>query len=242
MADLALNDSLINEYLKYKFQDDYNTDKIRKLFKYIQPFSIRESYSLISDPSMASQLISDPLIELIEDCSDEELVQNSLLKLMIVDSFSSKEYRILNINDSLEKLIPKYVGTYSNNMGKDKAQKHIKALLSDAKWIRITDGYMSSRGEWSTNKSIIIDIVPCIDLDLTIIGGDKESGNFTLSSFQKSELESLCSTWNIKTQKIPKNIHDRYIETDSFKILLSSGICHLSSTSNKDFTYVIEIK
>ena len=240
MADLALNNTLIDEYLKYKFQDDYTPETIRKLFKYIQPFSIRESF--FDDPSMAIQMESDPLIEIVDDCSDEELVQDTVLKFMLVDSAFSVSYRILNINDSYEKLKPKYVGTYANSMGKNKAQEHIKALLSDADWVTITDGYISSRSEWGNNKNIIKDIVPFKDLDLNILGADKESRKFSLSASEKLELASLCNEWTVRVSTIGNNIHDRYIETDKLKILLSSGVCHLSSTSNKDFTYVVEIK
>lgn len=240
MADLALNNTLIDEYLKYKFQDDYTPQTIRKLFKYIQPFPIKEGF--FDDPSIAMQMESDPLIEIVDDCSDEELVHDTVLKLMLVDSASIVRYRTLNINDSYEKLKPKYVGTYPNRMDKNKAQKHIKALLSDANWVTITDGYISSRSEWSNNQNIIKDIVPFKDLDLTIIGADKESRKFSLSASEKSELALFCNEWIVKVSSIGNNIHDRYIETDKLKILLSSGLCHLSSTSNKDFTYVVEIK
>ena len=43
-------------------------------------------------------------------------------------------------------------------------------------------------------------------------------------------------------QNINQNIHDRYIETDKVKILLSSGLYHLSTNSQKDFTYMVKIK
>jgi len=240
VADLALNNSLIDEYLKYKFQDDYTPNTIRKLFKYIQPFSIREGFS--DDPSMAMQMESDPLIEIVDNCSDEELVQDSILKLMLVDKASFVSYRTLNIDDGYEKLKPKYVGTYLNSMGKDNAQQHIKALLSDAKYITITDGYIASWNSWNSNKLLLQDIIPFKELDLNIIGADKEAKRFSLSASEKSELENLCDSWTVKVNAIGQNIHDRYIETDNLKILLSSGISHLSSTSNKDFTYVVEIK
>lgn len=239
MADLALNNTLIDEYLKYKFQEAYTPKTIRKLFKYIQPFSIRENF--FDDPSMAMQMESDPLIEMVHNCSDEELVQDTVLKLMLVDSASFVSYRTLNINDNFEKLKPKYVGTYANSMGKNKAQEHIKALLSDAEWIKITDGYISSRSEWSNNKNIIKDIVPFKDLDLKIIGADKGNRRFILSADEKSELARFSNKWIVQVNAIGNHIHDRYIETDKLKILLSSGLCHLSSSSNKDFTYVVEI-
>ena len=242
MADLALNDSLINEYLAYRFEENYDRTKIRKLFKYIQPFPLKDSYDLMNDPSIAMQLESDPLIEIVGSCTNEELVQNTILKLMLIDSASSSNYRTLNINDSYEKLKPKYVGTYPNNFGKNKAQEHIKALLSDAQWIKITDGYIATPRQWSANKSIVRDIVPIKILDLTIVGADKDDRRLVINANEKEELKSICNDWTIIGTSLNNNIHDRYIETNKLKILLSSGIEHLSSASNKDFTYVVEIK
>jgi hypothetical protein len=237
VADLALNDALIDEYLKFKFQEDYTPNTIRKLFKYIQPFPLRENF--YDDPSIVGQLENDPLIEIVDDCSDENLVQDTLLKFMLVDKFSSKNYRTLNINDNFEKLKPQYSGTYPSRMGKDKVQEHIKALLSDAKYVIITDGYITT--QWHINKVLIKDIVPCRILNLKIIGANKDVNKYILNKSEKKDLELICNDWTIQASSLGKNIHDRYIETDKLKILLSSGLYNLSAT-NKDFTYVIEIK
>lgn len=242
MADLALNNTLIDEYLKYKFQHNYSPQTIRKLFKYIQPFSIREDF--LDDPSMIMQMESDPLIEIVNNCNDEELVQDSVLKFMLVDSTSSVNYRILNIHDSYEKLKPKYVGTYLNCTGKDKAQEHIKALLSDAKWIRIIDSYIdASPSQWNENKNLLEEIIPFIKFDLKIESGSVRDKRQPISKDKKKELNTICSDWNIGAiQYNDNNKHDRYIETDKIKVLLSGGLYNLSTSSNKDFTYVVEIK
>lgn len=242
MADLALNNSLIDEYLNYKFQDDYTPETVRKLFKHIQPFLIRESF--FNDPSMAMQIESDPLIEIVDDCSDEELVQDTILKLMLVDKASFVSYRVLNINDDYERLKPKYVGTYLNNIGKDKAHKHIKALLSDAKWIKIIDSYIDSNSsQWNENKNLLEQIIPFGKFDLKIESGSTRDRREPISKDKQNELNVICHDWNIGAIQYNDNTkHDRYIETDKLKILLSGGLYNLSSSSNKDFTYVIEIK
>jgi len=243
MPDLALSDALIDEYLKYKFQDTYNTNRVRKLFKYIQPFAMRENNSWMSDPSMPLQLENDPLIEIVDTCTDEELVQNTLLKFMITDNHSTTNYKMLNINDTFEKLQPKYGATYPNARDKNKAQEHIKFLLSDANWIKITDGYIATPRIWRDNKRLLSDIIPNIHIDLIIIGADKTSKKYILSQSEENELKSLMTNLkNIKAFKIDINTHDRYIETNRLKILLSSGLEHLSSSSNKDFTYIVESK
>jgi len=242
VADLALNDSLIDEYLKYKFQEDYNPDTIKKLFKYIQTFPIREEF--FDDPSMAMQMESDPLIEIVNNCSDEELVQDTILKLMLVHSASFVTYRTLNINDNFEKLEPKYVGTYLNSIGKDKAQEHIKALLSDANWIKVIDSYIDvNPSQWNENKNILEKIIPFQRFDLKIESGSIRERRQPISGDKQNELRVICNDWQIRAIQYNDNTkHDRYIETDKLKILLSGGLYNLSSASNKDFTYVVEIK
>jgi hypothetical protein len=242
MADLALSDPLIDEYLKFRFQEEYNPDTIRKLFKYIQPFAVRSSNQLMQDPAIPLQLANDPLIEIIDDCTDEELVRNTILKFMLTNKPIRVNYKILNINDFYEKLKPKYGATYLNSTDKNKAIEHIRFLLSDASWIKITDGYIATSSQWDNNKNLIKQIVPNIEIDLTIVGADKERETFALTQPQKQEIKALIPNLNeVKSSMLTSNIHDRYIETDKLKILLSSGLEHLNLSSDKDFTYVIEI-
>jgi len=244
LVDLALNDSLIDEYIRYKFQDSFDNEKVRKLLKYIQPFSIRESHKLLTDPSMPMQLNNDPLINIIEDCSDEEMVQNTSLKLMLVDGKIYPSYTSLNIIDKDEKIKLRFAGIYSNGLDKNKAQKHIKALLSDANYIKVSDSYIDrGSSQWNQNKTTLENIIPYKEMDITIESGSIRNNQPSLSNEKKTDLKNLCSQWNIYARQYNDNIlHDRYIETDKVKILLSSGLYNLSSSSNKDFTYVVEIK
>jgi hypothetical protein len=236
MADLVLSDSLVNEYLKFKDNSGFDKSKIRKLLKHILVFPLKNSHSLMQDPAMAMQLEgSDPLIEIIDVLDDAGLVQSSRLKLMLIDSaiLPTPSFTTINITSILpEKLQPKYGATYPNAADKNKAQAHIKALLSDATWIKITDAYLAN-ADWNNNKVLITTLVPHKALDLTIVTND-----FT----QQNELNTIYNHWNIIAPQFPSNIHDRYIETDKIKILLSSGLYHLSTSSSKDFTYIIELK
>jgi len=241
LADLALSNSLIDEYVKYRLNNNYDQSIIRKLFKYIQPFSIKSDNICMSDPSMPALLENDPLIEIIEPCSDEELVQNTILKFMITDNDSPESYKILYLDSPTEKLKPKYGATYINKFGKDKAQEHIKFLLSDASYINITDAYIATTRNWSDNKALIASIVPNINIILTIIGADK--GNESVISESKiDELKSLLpSLSEVRANRLASNVHDRYIKTDKIKILMSSGLDNLLLSSETDFTYIIEI-
>lgn len=245
MSDLALSNSLINEYLNYKFDDNFNQTKIRKLFKYIKSFGLQNNHSLMSDPAIPRALENDPLIEIIDSCNDSDLVQNTVLKLMLIDEPINPHpvYTTINILNNNEKLKLKYGATYPSAMDKNKAQKHIKALLSDASYVRIIDGYVASSRKWNDNKNLIADIIPNINIDLIIVGADKNINEYIINQSKKDELkELLLNLKEVKATQLNQNMHDRYIETDKLKILLSSGLEHLSSSLSKDFTYIVEIK
>lgn len=244
MADIVLQDSLVDQYLKFKDNHDFDQRTMRKLLKYILPFSLKSSQI---DSTMAMQLEgSDPLIEIIDECDDTLLVQMSRLKLMLIDRGISPIplFTTLNITEETqEKLQPKYGATYSSATDKDKAQAHIKALLSDASWIKITDGYIAARSSWSTNKSLIQALLPRSSINVIIVGADVEQRKMSLDGTQKNEIEAICANWkNVSCLAFnASNMHDRYIETNKVKILLSSGLYHLSVSSRKDFTYIIEL-
>lgn len=252
MADLVLSDSLVDEYLKYKFNDGFDKNKTQKLLKYILPFPLKNNHSLMQDPAMAMQLDgSDPLIEISNIIDDLSSVQNSRLKLMLVDRVTTaSSFTTVNISGMLpEKLQPKYGATYPSATDKVKAQEHIKALLSDATQIKVIDSYIDS--QWKENKTILSNMLPRKSFDLTIESGSQISRNGRiqierpkLDSAKEKELKQLCAAWQVQSPKIlnTDKIHDRYIETDKIKILLSSGLYHLSTSSSKDFTYIIELK
>ena len=218
--------------------------KLEKFIKYVQlPIVISTHQdNKYKDIRLAKQ--GGHHFKIVNKITDEELVMNTRLKLMLVDKFSMQSYRILNINDNYEKLTPKYVGTYLNKMGKDKAQKHIKALLFDAKWIKIIDSYIDSNtSQWNENKNLLEQIIPFGKFDLKIESGSIRDRRQPISKDKQNDLNAICSDWEIGAIQYNDNTkHDRYIETDKLKILLSGGLYNLSSSSNKDFTYVIEIK
>lgn len=246
MADLVLHDSLVDEYLNYKLSINFDKSKTQKLLKYILPFPVKINHQLI-DPSMPKQLEeSDPLIEISDELNDFDLVQSSRLKLMLIDKAITPLplFTTVNISGILpEKLQPKYGATYPPNAtDKNKAQEHIKALLSDASWVIITDGYIAN-SDWITNKALISALLPNDNITITIVGANISINQPSLDVTKKLEIESLCSNWTVNCSAMNSTItHDRYIETNKVKILLSSGLYHLSTSSQKDFTYVIELK
>ena len=238
MSNLCLNDTLVSEYLRYISNNNFDKNLLKKLLKYIQPFLVSTNqHKIFLDPAFSMQINNDPLLKIIGDCTEEDLVNATALKLQLIEKNPSKSFVELNINPLLansEKLDMSLGATFENSNGKDKANKHIKSLLSDAKWVKITDNYIQfDDNQWNENINTLRNILPLRKIDIAII-----SSIFS----KKIDLEVICTDWNIKTQNIPQNIHDRYIETDKVKILLSSGLYHLSTNSQKDFTYMVKIK
>lgn len=245
MTILCLSDDLIDEYLKFKLNSNYNQEIVTKLLKFIQPALVSTcQHKLLQDPSAANQFTSDPIINLIqinasvELCPKHQLVNQTTLKLQLVTKKDKNvEFTQLNIkatSESFEQLNMLLAGIHPTKTNKKEAVSHIKSLLSDAVFVNITDKYIAKdTAHWNQCKSIIEEIIPHREIKLKII----------TDSFNKhKDLTSICASWNIKYNKIRNNVHDRYIETDKLIILISSGVFHLSTTSNTDLTYIVKVK
>lgn len=243
---LALNSQLLSDFETIFIQKTAITmdQKFQNLIKHLHlpiVISTHQNHKY-TDVRLAKQ--GGNFFRLVRKSNDEELVQSTRLKLMLLDKaiIPATNFTTVNINGILpEKLQPKYGATYPNATDKAKAQAHIKALLSDATWIKITDGYIAN-SDWINNKTLINTLLPKSTINVTIVGANGTQQAIQISQNQKNELKKICSSWNILTNPIQNNIHDRYIETDKVKILLSSGLYHLSTSSLKDFTYIIELK
>jgi hypothetical protein len=134
-----------------------------------------------------------------------------------------------------------FTATYKSGENRDKAIAHIKALLKDATTIKVYDRYLSKinngSDSWSnTNKQVLLDILPQKTIQIEIYCQSDWNNS------READLTTICTQWIINKKTWDSTIHDRYIETDKVIILLSSGIINLSTTSIKDFTYVVKIK
>lgn len=238
MSLLCLSDDLVTEYLNYKFDKNFDKNKIEKLFKYLQPFLVSQNQDKrFEDIALIAQLSADAVFKIVKAMPANELVKKTTLKLQLTSTKNEVDFTQLNIDAFpayTEKLAMRLSGTYPNNKNKHDAIKHIKALLSDAVFIKITDRYLAAdENQWIDSKSVIEAIAPKNKIKLTIC----------TQGFKKhSDLRNICSDWEVKAKKISKNNHDRYIETDKVNILLSSGVFHLSPSSETDFTYVVNVK
>ena len=236
---LALDDELLKEYFAFMNNNgnDYDRNNIVKLFKYLQPFVILRSQKedLGIEDALMNTYCDDGFMTIINDCDEETLIKNTKLKVMLTSN--KKNYPYINILD--DEVDVSFTATYKGGENRDKAKKHIKALLSDANEINIYDRYLSkvnhSNDSWILNKEILLDILPQKMMILNIYC----EYNWNIS--RKNDLTSVYIDWTINKEDFDRNIHDRYIETDKVTILLSSGIINLASTL-KDFTYIVKIK
>lgn len=247
MSVICLSDELVEQYLKFNFKKSFDKNTIQKLFKYLQPFLVSISqHKIFEDPAFLPQIVNDPLLNPAGNLSNEELVQKTILKLMLVERKSKTNYTEVNIKPifaNQEKIDMLITATYVNANDKQGAINHIKDLISNGKYIKIIDRYISSQNSWNENLLLIEEILPKEKKDIIFECGSKLYHEPSLSTSQKQDLEHSCNLWNIKSSLLNDSlIHDRYIETDKLKILLSSGWYNISTNSSKDFTYSIKIK
>jgi hypothetical protein len=243
MSYLALCDSLVKEYWRYKFDDKFNKEKIRKLFKYIRPFLVSKSQMPIQSGDIiliTKQLESDPLLRCIGDVTEEMLVKFTKLKLMLIDKDMQTNFFTINIMNNDIKV--NFTASYKARQNRKKARIHIKSLLEDAQYIRVVDKYMAYDRCWNICKDILKEIIPDRNVKIKLLTTD-ETGSKSISGEKKRDFQQLSSNWHdVEGGQLDwSKIHDRYIETDTLKIILSSGIENLLD-NGLDLTYVVEVK
>lgn len=243
MQAISLSDELVTEYLNFRHDSKFDKDLVTKLFKYIQPALVSICQNTVfNDPSAVSQFSADPIIKLTNTPDEiknvaQHLVEQTSLKLQLVTKKdSTANFTQLNINapsENFERLDMLLAGTYIEKKHKQEAINHIKALIANAKFVKVTDKYLQENNSWQQCKDVLEAILPKQNILLKFISMD----------FNKhKDLKAICSDWTVKGEKISSNTHDRYIETDKLIIMLSSGILHLSTNSTTDLTYVVKIK
>lgn len=237
---IALDTNLLKNFEKIFIQKSNIaiTDNIKRLLKYIQLPIVVSSHQneKYSNAQYIKQLRG--YIKIVDKANDTQLINSTKYKLMLTTNRSSSN--MINIkNDNLKHILS---ASCSNSTQKIKAKEHIKSLIQDAKEINIYDKYLSKinddgRDIWNiTNLQILKDILP-------------QKENITINIYCKydwdgkdreDDLDTFYPDWTINKFDWDNNMHDRYIIVDKLSILLSSGFEHLSQTSSKDFTYIIE--
>ena len=244
MHALCLSDDLIEEYINFKHGSSFDTRLVTKLLKFIQPALVCTSqHPLFKDVSAAGQFVADPIINLTSldaetsQLTASQLVDKTILKVQLVSQKDNNaDFTQLDINaisDNFERLNMLLTGVHETSTHKQEALNHIKALISDAEFVKITDFYIHKNNSWEQSKSVLDEILPRKNLLVKVI----------TDKFDKhASLVKLFADWKVKAEQINPSVHDRYIETNKVKIMLSSGIFHLSKNSNTDLTYTVRIK
>lgn len=246
---IAINNRLLKEYLKYQ-KDVPNIDKVLivKFFKYYKPFivSITQLIEIGYDKKTALMLYQNKKIfntlssKIVSVDNQTALISQTKFKIMLTDDKNSYPY-VNILNDEVDN---NYTVSYNSGQSRNKALKHIKNLLLDARYINIVDSYLYEN--WRENFKILKDILP---QSKSIVIYAKFDRYLTTQDKNKlKELKSLklrVKNYSIKDSNESgldmRKIHDRYIITDKVVIILSGGINYLLDTS-KDFTYVVREK
>jgi len=234
---IALSDKLLEEFFEFKKGNIRNRELLQKLFKYLQPFSIsrRQLDNLDLDIAIKSKIISGGDIIIPVDAKTEnQLINSTLYKIMLTDNKNSYPY----VNILLDEVDINYTATYKEGENRDKAKEHIKNLLSNATKIRIIDKYLSppSNGQWNKIFRLLKYILPNKEIILNIYFDNSLSQRDV-----KNILKNYNHKWTINLNRYNDLIHDRYIESEKLKILLSSGFLNLANRV-KDFTYIVKEK
>jgi len=241
---LALECELIKEYIYFQKnqKDKYDKETIIKLFKYLQlPFkmSVEQKIHIDLSDEIVKSLADSNIIRIRNYRDENALINATKLKIMLSKDRNDGTYPYPYINILEDETDISFTATYRSGESRDKAKEHIKALLEDASFIKIYDRYLSKinngSDSWSTNKQILLDILPQKTIQIDIYC----QSNWDNS--RETDLAMGCTLWTINKQAWDYAIHDRFIETDKVIILLSSGMINLSNTSTKDFTYIVKL-
>jgi hypothetical protein len=241
---LALQCDLISEYFAFQKGKKENYDKgtILKLFKYLHPFTI--SVSQKNDIGLSDEIVQalsdDGLIKIRNRQDENDLIQNTTLKVMLLKDSANGTFPYPYINILDDEIDVNFTATYKSGDTRIKAIEHIKQLLLDSTDIKIFDKYLFYKKNWKINRDIIVNIFPK-NSNIKIYTDKKENINDVKITIDKELFfKRICFT-NLKTCNPKANLHDRYIETNKYQILLSSGLYYLSN-EKKDFTYIVKVK
>jgi len=246
---IAVNEYIIQEYLKYRKTDkDFDKNILQMFFQYYKPFvvSVKQLINIGYEKKTAlllytnSEVFNKLSIRTSNIQNDTELIQDTKFKLML--THNQDEYPYINIlNDKINR---EFSATYNANEDRIKAKEHIKALVKDAKYINIVDSYLYEN--WNTNFNLLKEI---LSNNISIVIYSKYEDK--LSSLDKDKLKKLkvfiqkirnFNKNDISISKINiKDIHDRYIITDKIIIIITSGINYIED-KEKEFTYIVKSK
>lgn len=248
---IAISENILREYIKFKNGNESTCDfKILEgFFKNFYPFviSIQQLTNIGIEQKTIMTLIQsnkkfDELsTRLVTANTIDELIEKSQLRLLLThdDGIKSLKYLTINILKNNYEISKKFSGTYEPGVPRHNAIKHIKSLIENSSNIKIFDKHMSWANNFYVNIAILKRVLPLnasVDLYLENEIPMSTAKNDLFRDTLASERADLTVIWH----EIDSDMHDRYIEADSIKVLMSSGLFYLKERK-KDFTYVVNI-
>ncbi len=248
MSYIVLEESLINEFFKFYYKDEYDEKIILNLFNHFKPFLItnKQIEKIFPNDEILQKILSTqiPYCEYIdtdnEPYSDEfykEMLEKSKYKILLKkhhSSFSSLNYHTICIEDNPTHI---YAKKFESSEKRDNAKKHIISLIKNADEITIIDKYLYNDTVIDNLLSWFISNDLKKDITINLQNGEQELQQTHIKQkFKKQGYDDItCKT-------IDKNTHDRYIIIDKkISINLTSGVAYLFN-NKKDFTYIISEK
>ena len=216
----VLEDNLFEEYILYYYKDGFIPNKAQ----------INIAKNLINNFDESEFLISLSGFDL--NMSIEDLAKHTKTKLILSNDKGNFPYVNIN-NDVIENNLS---ATFAENINRDKAKEHIRALLENANYIVICDEYIVQN--FQNFKKFIQECVPKKILTIEIIPSSKPE--HLIKQEHLTEIKHICyDKYKVKPAQQINTKHDRYIKVDNqIEIILTSGIDYLMDIS-KDFTYIV---
>lgn len=231
----VLENNLFEEYIKFKNNIEFSIDKIKKILYYYKDgfipnkAQINIAKNLINNFDESEFLISLSGFDL--NMSIENLSKHTKTKLILSNDKGNFPYVNIN-NDVIENNLS---ATFAENINRDKAKQHIRALLENANYIVICDEYIVQN--FQNFKNFIQECVPKKILTIEIIPSSKPE--HLIRKEHLTEIKQIYNKYKVKKAQQINTKHDRYIKVDNqIEIILTSGIDYLMDIS-KDFTYIV---
>lgn len=241
---LAVQCDLISEYFAFKKgkHSEYDDTTISRLFKYLHPFkmSVKQKEHIGLSDEEAQSLSAGDFVKIRNFIDEEELIKKTTLKVMLSKDSTNGTFPYPYINILDDETDVNFTATYKMNKSREKAIEHIKNLLLNSAEIKLYDKYLFYKKNWKTNRDTIVNLFPKSST-VKIYADKKEKVGSSFININKKPFFKRISYLNLLTHNTKSDLHDRYIETDKYIILLSSGLFYLSN-KKKDFTYIVKIK
>ncbi len=142
MSCLVLDDKLLGEYIKFKYNQNPNIFLVTKMFNYYKTHitNLSQMQRVYEDLTIniSKRLMKQLGQKANKSYSLENLAKESTLKLILTDNESNYPY--IDINN--DKFQVNFTATYIENEPRVKIVEHIKDLVQNGDKIKIYDKYL----------------------------------------------------------------------------------------------------